>query len=383
MTPGAMLRMAQAAMRFQGGEACWLAGLSEALCSGRPGSLGTVVYQYKLGADGLVMGGMHVGGRAVPELNINGLAALAPEQVQRVYGASARVTTAAMEFGGHLPSELEKSWSHLGVADVFGLQANCEGQGLLVASVETSQVAASSLRSYEAFPALLRASLRLQRGLAGASLENCVEAIFDDRGEPLWLGARARRVALGWLRERVQRRQAAGEKAGRDEVGGWEVWAGFCEGRYQLVDHVDVDGRTYVLLVEEPCEARALTEVERRIAELCGQAWGNKQIGFQLGLSESSVENHVARILGKLGLDSRVALVRLFTGLESLSALLRCARTADGSSPARRRSISHATPVPFAVRAYLYPDGRSLRGSRGAMFRMVTVILRGQFDFFF
>jgi len=52
----------------------------------------------------------------------------------------------------------------------------------------------------------------------------------------------------------------------------------------------------------------SLSEREREVAELICDGLSNKQIAGRLAISRRTAESHVANILGKLGLYSRVQL---------------------------------------------------------------------------
>jgi DNA-binding NarL/FixJ family response regulator len=54
-----------------------------------------------------------------------------------------------------------------------------------------------------------------------------------------------------------------------------------------------------------------LSEREREIAELVAQGRSNKEVGVTLYLSAKTIENHLSRIYGKLGVRSRVELTAL------------------------------------------------------------------------
>lgn len=60
-----------------------------------------------------------------------------------------------------------------------------------------------------------------------------------------------------------------------------------------------------------------LSQREREVLELVGQAWNNQQIGKQLGLSPKTIARHRERIMNKLNLHSRTELVKfaIRTGL--------------------------------------------------------------------
>jgi len=59
-----------------------------------------------------------------------------------------------------------------------------------------------------------------------------------------------------------------------------------------------------------------LTPQERRIAALAGKGRSNKEIAFELGLSEGTVKVHLNSVFRKLGLSKRSDLVNRTAGLE-------------------------------------------------------------------
>ena len=65
--------------------------------------------------------------------------------------------------------------------------------------------------------------------------------------------------------------------------------------------------------VEREAEERLarLTRREREVCELVAQGLLNKQIAFELGMSEKTVKVHRGRVTRKLNVDSVAALVRL------------------------------------------------------------------------
>lgn len=98
------------------------------------------------------------------------------------------------------------------------------------------------------------------------------------------------------------------------------VWSRLVAGQLRLLEQHDGSGRrTIVLSPVEGAEpaARALSPVEARIARMLGKASTTKEIAYALKISESAAENHVSRALRKLGIGDRVALVTLYTQLES------------------------------------------------------------------
>ncbi len=56
-----------------------------------------------------------------------------------------------------------------------------------------------------------------------------------------------------------------------------------------------------------------LTKREREVCELVAAGMLNKQIAYELGMSEKTVKVHRGRVTRKLGVDSVAALVRLLS----------------------------------------------------------------------
>lgn len=73
---------------------------------------------------------------------------------------------------------------------------------------------------------------------------------------------------------------------------------------------------------EEPEAYEALTEREIDVLALTGQGLTNKAIGLQLGISDRTVQGHLARIYGKLDVNSRTEAVMRAVALGLIPATL-------------------------------------------------------------
>jgi DNA-binding CsgD family transcriptional regulator len=62
--------------------------------------------------------------------------------------------------------------------------------------------------------------------------------------------------------------------------------------------------------------APGLSPRQRQVVAYASQGHSNKRIAFELGLATSSVSDYLATASRKLGVDSRVALIRRFHALE-------------------------------------------------------------------
>jgi DNA-binding NarL/FixJ family response regulator len=111
-------------------------------------------------------------------------------------------------------------------------------------------------------------------------------------------GARAQDRARGSLRR-------------RDSDEALAIWEGLIAGRWSLVDHVDSDGRRYLLAHRNDPRApdvRGLTLRERQVLGYVAAGHSNKVIAYELGLTQSTVGGHLARARRKLNLPSLAAI---------------------------------------------------------------------------
>jgi DNA-binding CsgD family transcriptional regulator len=109
-------------------------------------------------------------------------------------------------------------------------------------------------------------------------------------------------------RHRARGRQESPQRA-------LEIWQGLHDGRWSLVDHVDTDGKSFVLAVRnEPARevASRLTDGQRAAVALAALGYGNKQIAYALGLSVAAVGMLLTRARLAVGARSRAQLVQGF-----------------------------------------------------------------------
>ena len=71
----------------------------------------------------------------------------------------------------------------------------------------------------------------------------------------------------------------------------------------------------------------SLTSREREVMSLVVAGWLNKQIGFELGISEITVKIHRGRVMNKMGAQSLAELVRMTERLEIPKATDRSAKS--------------------------------------------------------
>jgi DNA-binding CsgD family transcriptional regulator len=109
--------------------------------------------------------------------------------------------------------------------------------------------------------------------------------------------------------------RARGKLRRTDPEGALELWRGLVEGRWSLVDHCDHDGRRYVFAKRNAPEVRpwhSLTEREAQVVAFVAEGQPHKLVGYQLGISLSTVSETLVRARKKLGASSRLALVKAY-----------------------------------------------------------------------
>ncbi len=91
------------------------------------------------------------------------------------------------------------------------------------------------------------------------------------------------------------------------------------EGRVWTPAEVDLDGAEAEEVSELLSRMATLTPQQVRVLAMLSEGLLNKQIAYQLGVSEATVKAHVSAILQKLGVDSRTQAVIAMNKIESLA----------------------------------------------------------------
>lgn len=297
----------------------WLRGLAAAAhrCFGT--RLGAIAYTFELRADGdLACSGFEAGGPADPAKAARLLDVVcAPENValrRRIYAATP-VAELASEAASDLPAsgDVAASLQREGIVDVLGIRAvDGEGRGCVVAVLldELTTLPPRVRASCNRVAAHLLAAwrLRAQASTTGAG----VALTLDDD----WLFA----VPFGATRA--------------DPFQASALWEGLMTGQWEVIASRDhLEQRTLLLRRRrsEGADFVGLSARERAVAALAVEGHSLKYIASELGLSAPTVTEHMKRALAKLGLDTRMELVRL-------NALLRppgLTLAPPGASPPR------------------------------------------------
>lgn len=146
-----------------------------------------------------------------------------------------------------------------------------------------------------------RGFLSAARGDVAVALVCFEEAVAHHRRVPIPFDRGRSLLALGAARRRAKERRSARESL----LEARELFAGLGAKMWEQRAEAElarIGGRAP--------SGGELTPVERRVAELVAQGRTNKEVAGALFLSTRTVEGHLSRVYGKLGVHSRVELAR-------------------------------------------------------------------------
>ena len=197
------------------------------------------------------------------------------------------------------------------------------GRGICIAAFTDDQrhIEHRTAALWARVAAHVAAARRLRDALREAPQPDAgIEAVLTPSGKVEHAeGEGATRPAREALREAVARAEAArGRLRRRDPVRATTAWAALVSGRWTLVDRYEAGGRRYLVArrnehgVRDP---RALSPRERAVVNLALLGKTNRLIAYELGISPSAVATYLSDGMRKLGVSSRVELIRLVRDL--------------------------------------------------------------------
>jgi DNA-binding NarL/FixJ family response regulator len=124
--------------------------------------------------------------------------------------------------------------------------------------------------------------------------------------------AAAARDVLASAVQDVERARGGGAR--KDPEQALSLWRALVAGRWSLVDAFEHDGRRYVVAHRNapstPATPATLTPREQQVVAYAALGHTNKLIAYELGLATSTVAGHLATASAKMGVASRVELIR-------------------------------------------------------------------------
>lgn len=229
----------------------------------------------------------------------------------RRYFYPPRHVTTHLEVERDAPPEIVAAVSgmrtQLGVADSLGILAH-PVPGRVVVLCNFSPVPVRLSRSEREL--LTRIAIHLETSFRLRLRPELVKAELDERGRVLHREEDA--PPSPRLTEHAQRLTRAHSRH-VDAEEAVELWPALVEGRYSLVERGSGKGKRY-LVVENPPAAQPMRALDPRELEVVTQASRGlavKMIAYALGISPTSVANRMTSAAAKVGVATRLELVRL------------------------------------------------------------------------
>jgi DNA-binding CsgD family transcriptional regulator len=171
----------------------------------------------------------------------------------------------------------------------------------------------------------LAAGFRIRRGLAAAQISagarpdplSGSEAIFTPTGRLEHAGDQAQVARKSLARAVLAVGRSRGPLRNDDPDAALDAWKGLVAGRWSLVDHVDSDGKRFLVARKNDPEAdgpAGLSLRERQVLADRARGLALKLIAYDLGLSVPTVSKSLQTGMAKLGLSSEADLVGLSRG---------------------------------------------------------------------
>jgi DNA-binding NarL/FixJ family response regulator len=355
LTPDRVRQILAATYRFQSDPVVWADELHAALGPSLDLGQGTLVGLVGFPDQGVRL--EHLRGRAgatrVHQAVVRLSVLLAPGTLRAAFFSGRVLGSSSGRYSQRDFAQLEQRALGTRSRDAAGFCVNDSvDQGLMVVSPSRERLALPVQPSalVKSLGEHIGTGLRLQRIIRAATLEDpAIEAIFDPDGRTQRATGMARmQNALDRLREFVRARARA--PAPSEESAAWDA---VIAGRWSLIDRFDSDGRRFVVAYRNPpgvLDPRRLTAREEGVTTLAAVGRSNKEIGLDLGISESSASSLLATALAKLGLGSRTLLPIFWRDLhgrawavsDSEAALVALVRQSDPEGLAPLSSAERA-----------------------------------------
>jgi DNA-binding CsgD family transcriptional regulator len=310
-----VLAAVDAAYLLDAPDETWLQGILKAVVPGMDHGLGVVGFLYQ-SQDGHAVARSVVGHETLPailrRLPVE-IASQTPQEVATTLDSGHWATTASERIRSIYPGmkEMERVMPP-GVHDSLVLNARSGNDGACFAAfLPRPQTCRPDFRARWSRVAIhVAQAARLRRRLEASP----AEAILSPNGhlEHAETSTPAPHLRQ-YLTQAVQlRERARGPLRHREPDEALELWRGLVQGRWSLVDHIDSDGRRFILArrnePEVPGLRESLTQREQQVIARAALGESNKLIGYQLGLSASTVAFHLSSASQKLGVETRDAL---------------------------------------------------------------------------
>lgn len=206
-----------------------------------------------------------------------------------------------------------------GVRDAAGLIVPHTSSGSFIfftaRQTETSGVPLRAKSRWIELQQHIAAVYDLRTGLDAGTFCETDAVWFNTSGDCVEAGPARRDDIRDRLREAVRQRESnrLGDSSSK-RADLQRYWANVASGKWAILDRFDSDGRRFVIALPISKYANALrgmTKRERQIFEALARGPSNKEIAWELGISQSAVSSHINHIYQKLEIADRSMAVRI------------------------------------------------------------------------
>jgi DNA-binding CsgD family transcriptional regulator len=230
-------------------------------------------------------------------------------------------TTALVEADAH-----SRGLLRLGVRDclaILGVDSGRYVTALIAYRPRPTQPSRRVVSRWSRVASHLAAGFRVRRGLAKAQARAArpdpfmgSEAIFTARGRLEHVEGPAEHARKSLAHAVLSVNFARGKMRANDPDAALDAWKGLVAGRWSLIDHIDTDGKRFLVARKnDPDTAgpEGLSLRERQVLASRARGFALKLIAYDLGLSIASVSKSLQTGMAKLGLSCEAEIVGLFS----------------------------------------------------------------------
>ena len=272
-----------------------------------PIGLAVVVHDAPLTMAKTLINGFPPGLASLFEMTPQVFSELGGREMYRRYFHPARLATTHLEIERGLAAEVAAPFQayrkSMGFVDVVGMLAHPDpGVAMVLCAMQDKAVhLAPPERQF-----LTRIGLHLQTAYRLRRRPEVVIAELDAKGRILHREERA-------PTDRTLTEQVARVEQAQSRDGGMELWPALVAGKYSLVERGSGRGKRYLVIENSaaPQPLRALAPREAEVVAHASRGLSAKMIAYAMGLSSATVTHHLLQAAAKIGVATRLDLVRI------------------------------------------------------------------------
>jgi DNA-binding CsgD family transcriptional regulator len=301
LSASTLLEVLHAARSHRAGPSSWADDVRDLLLRRVPGVRAFESSTYDASDGSLRLHGSPLARGRAERTTTLGHAGLDAAARRAIYEADTFVRSTRVFFGDAVPEPLSSIMANEGIGDIIGIaQPTADHRFASALTVHLDEGIAMDAREAGRWATLIRHLGALAEVRDSALDEADGTSIPSPDGASAALDRACARAVHG------------GEEAARDAM---DLWTRLLDEGFTVVEHASSGGRRRVVAMrvddERSAALRRLSPAERDVVARAVRGLSNKEIAYELGMSAATVEGRLRRAQHRLGIRSRVELVRL------------------------------------------------------------------------